>query len=206
MAVELVVVIAVSALVVGGLIGYLIKGRDSSSREQIEKLEAELEASQTELQDYRQEVVQQFSDTAEKFKTLDESYHALHRQLATSSVALCGDAGTPLLAAASEPLITEAQVDSTDEVDEIVVSEATLESEEDQVEAREDEGAQAVQSESLEGESLDGGTSQDETSEAETKDSEVEEAVPTLTDSAEASTLDAQTEAEEEVQERKIVP
>ena len=69
MAVELVVVIAVSALVVGGLIGYLIKGRDSSSREQIEKLEAELEASQTELQDYRQEVVQQFSDTAEKFKS-----------------------------------------------------------------------------------------------------------------------------------------
>ena len=181
MAVELVVVIAVSALVVGGLIGYLIKGRDSASREQIAQLEAELEASQSELQDYRQEVVQQFSDTAEKFKTLDESYHALHRQLATSSVALCGDAGAPLLTAASEPLVAESEVaevqdhDMPEGEEEIVVSEVSSETEE----------------------------SVDETIEEPVQDS-AEEQVPTLTDSAEVS--EHGEDPEPEAEERKIVP
>ena len=195
MAVELVVVIAVSALVVGGLIGYLIKGRDSSNREQIAKLEAELEASQSELQDYRQEVVQQFSDTAEKFKTLDESYHALHRQLATSSVALCGDAGAPLLTAASEPLIAESEVEEVQDhampegEEEIVVSEVSSETEE-----------MAAVEETVSEETA----SEDATVAEETIEDSVEEEVPTLTDNAEPSELSE--DAEPVVEERKIVP
>ena len=109
MSIELAIGLSIITLLVGGLIGYLIRGRGGATREKVAELEAQLEASQSELSDYREEVVQQFSDTAEKFKTLDESYHALHRQLATSAVALCGDQGTPLLTATSEPLLTESQ-------------------------------------------------------------------------------------------------
>jgi uncharacterized membrane-anchored protein YhcB (DUF1043 family) len=112
MTIEIVIALTVVALGVGGVLGYFLKGRDKVSATRIVTLEEALAASQTELADYRQDVVQQFSDTADKFKVLDASYHALHRQLASSAVALCGDQGTPLLTAADRPALTEPEVPS----------------------------------------------------------------------------------------------
>ena len=65
-------------------------------RERIAELETALDAAQSELADYKGEVFGQFAATAEKFRALDKSYNDLHRQLAESSVALCGDSATPL--------------------------------------------------------------------------------------------------------------
>ncbi len=87
----------VGALVLGILVGHFQPFGKGGGKSRIRDLEDQLETAQTEMSDYRAEVYAQFSDTADKFKALDESYHALHRQLATSAVALCGEQGTPLL-------------------------------------------------------------------------------------------------------------
>lgn len=81
--------------------GYLLGNRTGSRAGRIRRLESDLESSRQELADYRREVVSQFSETARKFQTLNDSYTDLHRQLARSSSILCGDVTGPLLAAPS---------------------------------------------------------------------------------------------------------
>lgn len=133
MAVELVVGIALASLLAGLGVGYFLTGTGNAKRARVTELEGALEAAQTELADYKRDVFGQFSETAEKFRALDKSYNDLHRQLAESSVALCGDAATPLLESyASEGPLAPA-LDVVEE--EIVVAEAepsiTAEDEED---------------------------------------------------------------------------
>ncbi len=133
MAVELVVGIALASLLAGLGVGYFLTGTGSAKRARVTELEGALEAARTELADYKRDVFGQFSATAEKFRALDKSYNDLHRQLAESSVALCGDAATPLLEGyASEGPLAPA-LDVVEE--EIVVEEAepsnTAEDEED---------------------------------------------------------------------------
>jgi uncharacterized membrane-anchored protein YhcB (DUF1043 family) len=77
--------------------GYLLAGRNGGNRQR--ELEAQLSSARRELGDYRQEVVQQFSETARKFQALNDSYTDLHEQLARSSSVLCGDISGPLLEA-----------------------------------------------------------------------------------------------------------
>jgi len=96
MATEIWVGLTLLSLMVGLAVGF-VKGKGRNNSDQIRGLEEALANSQTELSDYRREVLGQFAQTAEKFKALDESYHDLHRQLAQSSAALCGDEGTQLL-------------------------------------------------------------------------------------------------------------
>jgi uncharacterized membrane-anchored protein YhcB (DUF1043 family) len=110
MAIEFVVVIAVVAALLGAGVVYFgpNKGLQRQRLRVLEKdlaqaianaadAQAEMLSAQQQLADYRQEVLGQFSDTAAKFKVMDDSYQALYRQLASSSLALCGDAGAPLL-------------------------------------------------------------------------------------------------------------
>jgi len=95
--VEWLIVLALIGLAAGGGIGYLLANRGSGGKRQ---LESDLQAARQELQDYRQAVVSEFSDTARKFQTLNDAYRDLHEQLARSSSALCGDiTGGPLLEA-----------------------------------------------------------------------------------------------------------
>ena len=93
---EMVVVVALIALAAGAALGYF-RGKGQDQSERILTLETALERARTELADYRRDVYQQFSQTAEKFRALDDSYHDLHRQLAESSQILCGDDALPLL-------------------------------------------------------------------------------------------------------------
>ena len=76
-------------------------------------LEQELEASQQALTDYKQEVYEQFGETARKFKNLNDSYADLHKQLATSASVLCADMDTSnLLAAPADGGALEAQAEN----------------------------------------------------------------------------------------------
>ncbi len=108
---EWVIAVAVIAALIGAGISYLLTGgvrgraRVAQLEQQLEQSKGALESSQSELADYKREVFDQFAETAQKFRALDQSYHDLHRQLAQSSVALCGDAATPLLEAATAPAI-----------------------------------------------------------------------------------------------------
>jgi len=92
--VEWLIVLALIGLAAGGGIGYLLANRGNGGKRQ---LESDLQAARRELQEYRQAVVGEFSDTARKFQTLNDAYRDLHEQLARSSSALCGDITGPLL-------------------------------------------------------------------------------------------------------------
>ena len=93
------VVVGVIGLIVGGGLGHLVARVRSGGAARVGELEAQLESSQEELSSYKTEVYEQFSETARKFKALDETYHDLQRQLAQSAGVLVGEAAGPLLVA-----------------------------------------------------------------------------------------------------------
>jgi len=106
------VVVGVIGAVLGGWLGHLVARVRSKAGERIEDLEAELESARGEISEYRREVFDQFTETARKFRSLDESYNDLHRQLAKSASLLCGEAVGPLLEA-PDPVVNEP--DETDD-------------------------------------------------------------------------------------------
>lgn len=93
------VVVGVIGLIVGGGLGHLVARVRSGGAARVAELEAQLDSSQEELSSYKSEVYEQFSETARKFKALDQTYHDLQRQLAQSAGALVGEAAGPLLVA-----------------------------------------------------------------------------------------------------------
>ena len=133
-AVEWVVGLALLGFVIGAVIGWLaarrrplgdarareleacaqeLETRARQSEQAAERFEAELDAARREQERYREQVVDEFSETARKFKTLNAAYGDLHRQLAVSSSALCGDMVDPRL----EPPRAEALAESPAEDD-----------------------------------------------------------------------------------------
>ncbi len=91
-------------LVLGLGIGLFISRKTGKMRD----LQEQLQGSESELKEYREQVVTQFSETARKFKSLNDAYTDLHQQLAESASALCGNAAGPLLEApaGAEKLLT----------------------------------------------------------------------------------------------------
>lgn len=102
------VVVGVIGAVLGGWLGHLVARVRSKAADRIQELEAELESARGEISGYRREVFDQFAETARKFRSLDESYNDLHRQLAESASVLCGEAAGPLLEAPSASAIATA--------------------------------------------------------------------------------------------------
>ncbi|XOV85194.1 MAG: YhcB family protein [bacterium] len=117
MVIEWVVGIAVVSLLVGVALGYFLP-LGNAGKARVNELENALETAQQELADYKGEVYSQFATTAEKFRDLDQSYQALHQQLARSSVDLCGDAAMPLLAAATTADVAQ-RLTASAEVDDV---------------------------------------------------------------------------------------
>lgn len=83
-------VTAAIALVAGIGVGILVSGRLDRPNKRTRILEADLDSTRTELASYRQSALAQFTQTAERFKDLNDAYVALHRQLAESAHRLCG--------------------------------------------------------------------------------------------------------------------
>ena len=113
--------VSIFLLVFGGLLavagGFFI-ARVTGSGRKVKDLQAQLEAKQAELNDYRREVFEQFGETARKFKTLNDSYVDLHQQLAKSASLLCGDlAADSLLEAPLMMSIVDETADKTITID-----------------------------------------------------------------------------------------
>lgn len=86
--------------VVAGLAGgWFLAAARGRAGARIAELEEALAKAERQLDDYRAQVLAEFSDTARKFQTLNDAYTDLHQQLARSSSVLCGDVSGPLLAA-----------------------------------------------------------------------------------------------------------
>lgn len=98
-------------LILGLGIGLFISRKTGKVRD----LQDQLQGTQSELNEYREQVVTQFSETARKFKTLNDAYGDLHQQLAESANALCGNAAGPLLEApaGAEKLISAETADES---------------------------------------------------------------------------------------------
>ena len=83
-------VIAIAALIVGALLGFLF-GRNGSNGSREVKLAEELDRTQHELAKYRDEVNQHFSVTADLVNDLTNQYQRVHQHLASSASVLCRD-------------------------------------------------------------------------------------------------------------------
>ena len=113
--VSIFLLVFVGLLAVAG--GFFI-ARVTGSGRKVKDLQAQLEAKQAELDDYRREVFEQFGETARKFKTLNDSYVDLHQQLAKSASLLCGDlAADSLLEAPLMMSIVHETADKTITID-----------------------------------------------------------------------------------------
>ncbi len=103
--------VGIVAGLAGAGFGVWYNQRSGASKRVIE-LEEQLSSSQQVHEEYRQEVFDQFSDTAAKFQTLNESYVDLHEQLAKSANVLCGDMAAGSLLEGS---LVSALTDESDE-------------------------------------------------------------------------------------------
>ena len=83
-------VIAIAALVIGVLLGFLF-GRSGSNGSREVQLANELEKAQLELAKYRDEVNEHFSKTAELVNGLTTQYQKVHHHLAESAGQLVRD-------------------------------------------------------------------------------------------------------------------
>lgn len=112
-------IIAVVALIVGTLIGYLLGRSGGNDSRQMELIE-QLDETQRELAEYKEKVTNHFEETANLVSNLTDSYKAVHTHLAKSSTELCSselvsrkleDAITPKLS--DESVVAEAQTTET---------------------------------------------------------------------------------------------
>lgn len=83
-------VIAIAALIVGALLGFLF-GRNGSNGSREVRLAEELDRTQLELAKYRDEVNEHFSVTADLVNDLTNQYQKVHQHLASSASSLCRD-------------------------------------------------------------------------------------------------------------------
>lgn len=83
-------VIAIAALIVGALLGFLF-GRNGSNGSREVRLAEELDRTQLELARYRDEVNEHFSVTADLVNDLTNQYQKVHQHLASSASSLCRD-------------------------------------------------------------------------------------------------------------------
>ena len=132
---EWVIGIAALAALCGALIGSrfgagartvkALQDELAGARKDQEAARSELAAARKEHDDYRASVVQQFEQTAVKFRQATDSYVELHNQLATSASVLCGEvtAGT-LLEGTSVAALTDQRTQSPPSEAGIVVTEA----------------------------------------------------------------------------------
>lgn len=120
---DLVSLVLISAAIgIAALAAGFYFGRYTGTGAKAGEFEQQLNESQQELQDYREEVYQQFGETAKKFERLQETYTDLHAQLANSAEVLCAGKGVgPLLTGA----LATAAIAAPEEEAETVVEDLT---------------------------------------------------------------------------------
>lgn len=115
---ETIWIIAIVALLLGALIGFLM-GRTGSGQSQRKKIEEELQCSKAEMDTYKNEVTSHFEQTAALVNELTEQYRKVHQHLATGAQSLCADqqAGESLQLSLQPKLEGSTQEELTPEAD-----------------------------------------------------------------------------------------
>ncbi|MEH6910931.1 MAG: DUF1043 family protein [Oceanicoccus sp.] len=99
---ELLIIVGISATIVGTVIGYLIAQKTGASNQTKAILEQQLEELQKQQQNYQNEVSDHFVETAQLFNQLTNSYRDVHNHLAGGAQKLAGESATNSLAALSD--------------------------------------------------------------------------------------------------------
>ncbi|CAA0110175.1 Inner membrane protein YhcB [Halioglobus japonicus] len=90
---EMVLAIAVIAVIVGLIAGLLMGRRSSDSAKKHRDIALKLDQVMQDKKSYEAEVVEHFSETAKLLNNLTESYREVHNQLAQGAEKLCHGAG-----------------------------------------------------------------------------------------------------------------
>ncbi len=85
------IIISLSLLVVGLILGYLFALKRSSNSGTQRKLEEQLQKLETQQQDYQHKVTEHFSETAQLLNQLTDNYRDVHAHLAKGAQLLCDE-------------------------------------------------------------------------------------------------------------------
>ncbi len=99
---ELVITVGIAATIAGAVIGYLIAQKTGASHQAQVVLEQQLDELQKQQQNYQREVTDHFTETAQLFNQLTNSYRNVHSHLAEGAQKLAGESATHSLAALSD--------------------------------------------------------------------------------------------------------
>ena len=90
---EIVLAIAVIAVITGLIVGLLMGRRTSNGEKKHRDIALKLDQVMQDKKSYEAEVVQHFSETAKLLNNLTDSYREVHNQLAQGADKLCHGAG-----------------------------------------------------------------------------------------------------------------
>ncbi|MBV1907148.1 MAG: DUF1043 family protein, partial [Pseudomonadales bacterium] len=108
--------ILIASTLLAGIVSALFVhwiNRSSGAKQHAQNLEQELSETKASYEAYRQEVFEDFSETASKFRTLNASYTELHQHLAQSANNLCGETNTISLLESPDSQDTDLSSDNT---------------------------------------------------------------------------------------------
>ena len=115
---EILLVVAVTTLIIGALIGTLISKTWVSPTQQ-RTLEDRLHATEQQLEGYKQDVAKHFIDTAQKVSDLTESYRSLHDHLSQSAMHLASsEISKAVTAAAGAPKLERQDEEERQDIEE----------------------------------------------------------------------------------------
>lgn len=112
---ELVITVALAAVVIGVIAGFFIAQRTAPSQRSQRQLENQIDEMQQQQETYQQEVSEHFVETGQLLNQLTNSYRDVHNHLAKGAHQLAGETATQLLQPApesvnDEPLVSEDSV------------------------------------------------------------------------------------------------
>lgn len=85
------IILLVVGLLVGGIIGYLMRSGDGKLQQKNDELKKELEEAGQNLTTYKQEVASHFLKTADLVNNMTDSYRTVHEHLAQGASTLCSE-------------------------------------------------------------------------------------------------------------------
>lgn len=107
---ELVITVALIAVVIGLIAGFFLAHRTAPSQRSQRQLESQVHEMQQQQESYQQEVSEHFVETGQLLNQLTNSYRDVHNHLAKGAQRLAGDTDTELLKLAPENADKEALI------------------------------------------------------------------------------------------------
>lgn len=114
---ELLLVVAIGAIILGLVAGYFISQRTSPSKQSQQQLESQLSELQDKQENYQQEVSDHFVETAKLLNQMTDSYRDVHNHLAKGAQLLADNNANHSLKSLSDN--SDLSIEQTQQDDEL---------------------------------------------------------------------------------------